>query len=93
MSKKDRILNRTLLHRGCPCCSKMFKTTYTTKVLFYYLRWVFPDCVCEYPDCLAALPQLAAEWDYTANEARTPENVLPGSNHKAGWICSICGHR
>lgn len=46
---KDRIANRTLLHRGCPHCSRIFKTTYTSRVLFYYLRQVFPDCACEYP--------------------------------------------
>ena len=47
---QDKILNRTVLRRGCPHCSRAFKTTYTTRVLFYYLRQSFPDCVCEYPE-------------------------------------------
>ena len=47
---QDVIANRTVLRRGCPYCSRMFKTTYTTRVLFYYLRQVFPDCACEYPE-------------------------------------------
>lgn len=47
---QDRIANRTLLRRGCPHCSRLFKITYTSRVLFYYLRQVFPDCTCEYPE-------------------------------------------
>lgn len=47
---QDRIANRTLLLRGCPHCARLFKITYTARVLFYYLRRVFPDCACEYPE-------------------------------------------
>ena len=47
---QDRIANRTLLRRGCPFCSRLFKITYTSRVLFYYLRQAFPDCACEYPE-------------------------------------------
>ena len=46
----ERISNRTLLRRGCPRCARLFKMTYTSRVLFYYLRQVFPDCACEYPE-------------------------------------------
>lgn len=49
-SWQDEISNRTILRRGCPHCFREFKTTYTSRVLFYYLRQVFPDCVCEYPE-------------------------------------------
>lgn len=49
-SWQDRIANRTILRRGCPLCSRQFKMTYTSRVLFYYLRQVFPDCACEYPE-------------------------------------------
>lgn len=44
---QDVIGNRTVLRRGCPRCAKLFKMTYTSRVLFYYLRQAFPDCVCE----------------------------------------------
>ena len=47
---RDRIANRTLLRRGCPHCARLFKASYTSRVLFYYLRQVFPDCVCEYQE-------------------------------------------
>ena len=47
---QDRISNRTLLRRGCPHCARLFKITYTSRTLFYYLRQVFPDCACEYPE-------------------------------------------
>ncbi len=47
---EDTIGNRTVLRRGCPYCSRAFKMTYPSRVLFYYLRTVFPDCVCEYPE-------------------------------------------
>lgn len=46
---KSRIANRTCLNRGCKHCSKEFKISYPARVLFYYLRQVCPDCVCEYP--------------------------------------------
>lgn len=49
-SWQDVISNRTTLRRGCPRCGRLFPTTYTSRVLFYYLRQVFPDCVCEYPE-------------------------------------------
>lgn len=47
---QDEISNRTSLYRGCPHCARLFKMTCTTRVLFYYLRQVFPDCACEYPE-------------------------------------------
>ena len=47
---QDRISNRTLLRRGCPHCARLFKITYTSRALFYYLRKIFPDCICEYPE-------------------------------------------
>lgn len=46
---KARIANRTVLGRGCPLCSKEFKISYPARTLFYYLRQVCPDCVCEAP--------------------------------------------
>lgn len=47
---QDRIANRTSSRKGCPHCARLFKITYTSRVLFYYLRRVFPDCACEYPE-------------------------------------------
>lgn len=45
----DRIANRTTLRRGCPQCAREFKISYPARALFYYLRQVCPDCVCEAP--------------------------------------------
>jgi len=38
-------------------------------------------------------PELVKEWDYEFNGSLTPDKVKPGSDIKAGWICSICGKR
>lgn len=37
-------------------------------------------------------PELAAEWHPTKNKMVHPSNVLPNSNKKAWWQCSICGY-
>lgn len=39
--------------------------------------------------------QLMAEWDWEANNrlGHNPSNLLLGSNKRACWICSDCGHR
>lgn len=37
-------------------------------------------------------PELAQEWDYTANEGLKPSQVLAGGNKKRDWVCSQ-GHR
>ena len=44
---KDRICNRTVLHRTCQKCAKEFKIGYPAKVIYYYLKQKFPDCLCE----------------------------------------------
>jgi hypothetical protein len=44
-------------------------------------------------DTLAArFPDLAAEWDYTANAPLRPELFSPGSDQRMAWICSK-GHK
>ena len=35
-------------------------------------------------------PVLAKEWDFKKNNPMTPEQVTPGSNKKAWWLCSKC---
>jgi rubrerythrin len=37
-------------------------------------------------------PKLAAEWHPTKNGALTPNDVMPMSNKKISWICSICSY-
>lgn len=40
-----------------------------------------------------AHPELAADWDMEGNAPLTPNDVTPGQNLKAKWICQKCGHR
>lgn len=47
------------------------------------------------PDSLIALaPAVAAEWDYEheANRGLSPKTIRAQSNHRAAWICGVCGH-
>ena len=37
-------------------------------------------------------PELSEEWDIEGNNGLTPEMFSPGSEYKASWICSKCGH-
>jgi hypothetical protein len=37
-------------------------------------------------------PELAAEWDFSANNDLSPENVAPKTAKKVGWICAE-GHK
>ena len=37
-------------------------------------------------------PEVAAEWDWEANQESTPETVAANSHFKAAWRCSLCGH-
>jgi len=45
---QDRISNRTALHRGCPECSRKFKNSFPSRVLYYYLKQYFYDCEMEF---------------------------------------------
>jgi len=38
-------------------------------------------------------PQLMKEWDWNKNLQIDPNNILPGSEKKAWWKCSGCGHK
>ena len=49
--------------------------------------------VCPCNDLAHNHPEVAAEWDWEANGARTPETVTAGSASKAVWRCGLCGHR
>ena len=37
--------------------------------------------------------RLMAEWDWEANVDLDPKILTPGSNKRASWICSKCGHK
>lgn len=37
-------------------------------------------------------PELATEWHPTKNKMVHPSNVLPNSNKKAWWKCTVCGY-
>ena len=43
-------------------------------------------------DLLTKNPELAAEWDYEKNYPIRPEDIMPGRNKTAWWICKNCGH-
>ena len=49
--------------------------------------------VCPCNDLAHNHPEVAAEWDWEANEERTPETLTASSNRKAAWRCSLCGHK
>ena len=38
-------------------------------------------------DLLTKNPELAAEWDYEKNYPIRPEDIMPGRNKTAWWIC------
>ena len=38
-------------------------------------------------------PQLAREWHPSLNQILSPTTVTRGSNKKAWWLCSVCGHK
>ena len=48
--------------------------------------------VCPCNDLAHNHPKVAAEWDWNANGARTPETVAAGSAIKAAWRCGLCWH-
>ncbi len=86
-SWRDRISNRTLLRRGCPYCTKTFKMTYTSRVLFYCLRQIFPDCACEYPEgpyhidiCIPSYKIAIEHHGYTHNQSSSRERDLLRKN-------------
>lgn len=42
-------------------------------------------------DLATLRPEIALEWDYQNNNGKTPQEVRPGSNKKAAWLCKL-GH-
>ena len=32
-------------------------------------------------------PDVAAQWDHSFNGEMRPEDMPPGSHHRAGWVC------
>lgn len=43
-------------------------------------------------DLATTRPDLAREWDYEKNQLFTPESISKGSDKKAWWVGSKCGH-
>ena len=43
-----RISNRTIKHEGCPQCFKQLKVSFPAKVIYFYLKKIFPNCELEY---------------------------------------------
>ena len=54
-----------------------------------------PQCsgrkVCKHNSLATKAPEVAAQWDYGANDG-TPDDVVAQSNTTVGWRCDICGH-
>ena len=50
------------------------------------------QAACPCNDLAHNHPEVAAEWDWEANGACTPEIVTAGSGIKAAWRCGLCGH-
>jgi len=44
---REIISNRTVKYAGCKICAREFKFSFPARVILYYLRKVYPDCVCE----------------------------------------------
>ena len=44
-----------------------------------------------YNDLATREPEVAKEWDYTANDPLLPSDVSAGSSKRVSWICSKCG--
>ena len=46
-----------------------------------------------YNDLRTTHPDLANEWDQTANGQLTPEDVTAITTQKVSWVCAQCGHK
>lgn len=73
------IANRCLLHQGCPKCAPQ-------KIIEYRKKPKEGGSLAE------KFPEIAAEWDYDANDGLTPSDVKYGSNQEGHWICPK-GHK
>ena len=55
-----------------------------------------PQCsgrkVCQHNSLTTKAPEIAAQWDYEANDG-TPDSVVAQSNKAVGWLCDACGHK
>ena len=53
-----------------------------------------PQCsghkVCRHNSLATKAPEVAAQWDYEANDG-TPDDVVALSNTTVGWRCNVCG--
>jgi len=91
-----KIGNRTIKNYGCPLCAKQFKISYPARALFYYLRQIFTDCLCEEPfggkyklDIFIPSRRLAIEHDgfyYHSDEAaKKRESMKDSALKRAGF--------
>ena len=55
-----------------------------------------PQCssrkVCKHNSLATKAPDVAAQWDYEANDG-TPGDVVSQSERAVGWLCDACGHK
>ena len=55
-----------------------------------------PQCrgrkVCKHNSLATKAPEIAAQWDFEANEG-TPDSVVAQSGQRVGWLCDVCGHK
>ena len=80
------IANRTVLARNCPVCAIKRRAeskhiTNVTKRNFYvYCRENGKD-------------YLLNEWDFDANDGKTPEDYSTGNGNPVWWICKTCSYK
>ena len=48
--------------------------------------------VCKHNSLATKAPEVAAQWDYEANEG-APDNVAAQSNQPVSWLCEMCGNQ
>ena len=55
-----------------------------------------PQCcsrkVCKHNSLATKAPQIAAQWDFEANDG-TPDSVVAQRHQHVGWLCDVCGHK
>lgn len=78
---QSTIANRTNKNRGCPICSRNSSGQ----------RYI-NACIMKKGSLFDNNPKLASEWHPSKNLPLTPKDVTAGTNTKAWWKCSKCGH-
>lgn len=79
----------------CPTCGQTWKAAMNLRSL---QDRGCPYCAHEKPikgvnDLVTLRPDLMKDWDYEKNEGIDPTDLMPNSNKKVYWKCSVCGYR